>query len=376
MTIEGIAPLDSVRTLKWKKITIEHLRNELPDVLEGAELVDLSVTLTSQNPPYVVRRHLFRRLQSTQELTFDTAVSVRSARDDLDVNNFVDRSFESDEQKDAYLEDLINSDDGFANAAELSMTQGPSASQIQAPASVDKGGVDTAGIPFIVGIAVAGVAVVVAIIALLGYSRRRRRRRQRFSGTGTAKATNATSARNSHPSAPPPYAADYVDPDEDSLYDLNLEVPMHSSRDESSVFTSNSSITMPFDDQVAFQKQSMYASAEDGVGAVSESFMANPSDQFYRYTVEAPPGMLGMVLETSALDGTPSVYGIKNTSPLASDVQVGDRLVDIDGLDVSEMDATAVSRLIAGKKKNQYRRLVFLRALDEDDQIQDVDDPD
>ena len=77
------------------------------------------------------------------------------------------------------LEDLSSSDAGFANAENLSMAQGPSVSQVQAPADVDDG-VDTSGIPFIVGIAVAGVAVV-AVFGLFLYSRRRRRKT--FSGT-------------------------------------------------------------------------------------------------------------------------------------------------------------------------------------------------
>lgn len=367
MKINGINPLDSARTLTWKKVTIEHLRRELPDVLEGGQLVDLSVTLTGQNPPYVARRHL--QTSTTQELTFDTAVSVKSARDDLDVNGFVDKAFQTNEQQAAYLEELAKND-GFANAESLSMVQGPSASQVQAPADVDDG-VDTSGAPFIVGIAVAGVAAI-AVLGFFVYLRRRRRRT--FSGTTTAKSPK--NIMGTRVSAPPSTFTSHIEPaDEDSLYDFNLEVPLHSSRDGGSVFTSNSSVTIPYDDQVAFQKESMYASSE-GTGWVTEPYVADPDDQFYRYTVEAPPGLLGMTLETSALDGTPSVYGIKNTSPLASDVQVGDRLISVDGLDVSEMDATAVSRLIAGKKTNRYRQLVFIRPDDDDDLIPDVEDPD
>lgn len=52
---------------------------------------------------------------------------------------------------------------------------------------------------------------------------------------------------------------------------------------------------------------------------------------------------------------------------------VGDRLIRVDGLDVSEMDATAVSRLIASKKTNQYRNLVFVRPSDPDEGTLEVD---
>lgn len=333
---------------------------EMPDILD-AELVELSVTLTSQNPPYVVtRRHLFRSLQTTQELTFDTVVSIKSAKTDHDVNSFVDQAFENDAQKEAYLEELRSSDGGFANAAGMSMTQGASTSQIQSAPATDDGGVDTSGIPFIVGISIAGASAV-GLIGLFIYSRRQGRRPP--SGTTAVETSRSASARESYP-------FDAIkEADDDSLYDFNLEVPRRSSRDGASVFTSGSSVTMDYDDQVAFQKESVYASADMG-GGVTESYTRRPSSAFYRYTVEAPPGLLGMVLESS-VDGTPSVYGIKNTSPLAEEVRVGDLLVNVDGLDVSEMDATAVSRLIASKKKNKYRQLVFVRPQDFD---QDPDD--
>jgi len=370
MTLQNVKPLDSVRTLKWQKVTRDHLAAEMPDILDGAELVNLSVTLTAQNPPYTVtRRHLFRdqerSLQTTiQEITFDTMVSIKSAKNEYDVNSFVDSAFETEAQKKAYLEELQNSDAGFSNAAQMSMTQGPSASQIQTPAEVDNGGVDTSGTPFIVGVSLAGAAVV-GLIGLFIYSRRRRGKLS--PATTTAVETSSVNVRKSHP-----FGA-VQEADHDSLYDFNVEVSRRSSRDGASVFTSNSSVTMEYDDQVAFQRESMYASAELGAptGGVTDSYKGDAFAHCYRYTVEAPSGLLGMVVESS-VEGTPSVYGIKSTSPLASDVKVGDWLIMVDGLDVSEMDATAVSRLIATKKNNKYRQLVFVRPAD-DEQDPDID---
>ena len=369
MTLQNIAPLDSVRTLKWQRVTREHLSAEIPSMLIGAELVDVLVTLTSQNPPYVASRHLNeeRRLQTMQELTFDTVVTIKSGKEGHAVNTFVEKSFERDSQKQAYLEKLKASDDGFANAAQLSMTQGASSSQIQSGAAADdRGGVDTSGIPFIVGISVASVAVA-GLLSLFVYSRRKARTPSR---AATAVETTGGSQREMHPFAASKEA------DEDSLYDITLQVPNTSiPRDGESVFTTGSSVTMEYDDQVAFQQESVYASAETSVaaGGATESYMRDPSAQFYRFTVEAPPGLLGMVLETS-VDGFPIVYGIKNSSPLAGAVHVGDRLMTVDGIDVSEMDCTAVSRLIASKKKNTFRQFVFVRpqsdGVDPDDEDQ------
>jgi hypothetical protein len=85
------------------------------------------------------------------------------------------------------------------------------------------------------------------------------------------------------------------------------------------------------------------------------------------FEVQAPPGLLGMVLVSSA-DGVPTVHAIKQCSPLASDVQVGDKLLRVDGKDVSTSFAIDVARIIAVKQRNDLRRFVFTRPHAEDEQ--------
>jgi hypothetical protein len=372
MTLQNITPLDSIRILEWQRVTREHLRDELPLVL-GAELTDVSVSLVSQNPPYTGDR---RQLQSgslpVQEITFDTIISIKSARDDFDVNSFVDQAFETEEQKNAYLQELRASDEGFANAANLQMTQGPSnVSPASAPGATDGGSrVDTSGIPFIVVVSVCSTVLVALFVVFIVYTQRRRK----------APPQRHPASSESNPSLTPRRNYSFPIDEGDSLCDMNMEVPTRVSGDSESIFTNNSSVTMDFGDQpVAFQKESMYASADTNVvgdapgGGVTDSYGRRPSAQCYRYTVEAPPGMLGLVLDSS-VDGTPCVYGIKSSSPLAGEVRIGDRLMNVDGLDVTEMeDTVAVSRLIASKKKNKFRQLTFVRPLDNDDaQVLDV----
>jgi hypothetical protein len=89
------------------------------------------------------------------------------------------------------------------------------------------------------------------------------------------------------------------------------------------------------------------------------------------FEVLAPAGILGLILETNE-DGVPTINNIKAASVLAAQVQIGDRLLSVDGIDVSIMLASDVSRLIASRKDAPVRKFVFARprkgagAFDED----------
>ncbi|KAL7581646.1 hypothetical protein ACA910_022195 [Epithemia clementina (nom. ined.)] len=78
-----------------------------------------------------------------------------------------------------------------------------------------------------------------------------------------------------------------------------------------------------------------------------------------RFEVSVPPGKLGMVIDTPN-GGVPCVHAIKSDSILAPYIQVGDRLVLVDGDDVTIMSAMQVSQLISFKS-DQNRVLVFVR---------------
>jgi hypothetical protein len=78
--------------------------------------------------------------------------------------------------------------------------------------------------------------------------------------------------------------------------------------------------------------------------------------------IVAPPGVLGLILETSTSDGRPMVNSIKPSSCLTDLVLVGDRLISVDNENVSGMNASSVSRLIASRL-DKSRVLVFKRRL-------------
>ena len=76
--------------------------------------------------------------------------------------------------------------------------------------------------------------------------------------------------------------------------------------------------------------------------------------------VYAPAGKLGVVIDTPD-DGAPCVHAVKDTSPIADKVQVGDKLVAVDDEDVRAMTAIKVSKLISRKSNNASRKLTIIR---------------
>ena len=63
-----------------------------------------------------------------------------------------------------------------------------------------------------------------------------------------------------------------------------------------------------------------------------------------------------------ASSSTPIVHAIKDTCPIRAEVYVGDKLVAVDGIDVREMEATDVSKLIGSKSGQSERKLTIIRS--------------
>lgn len=78
------------------------------------------------------------------------------------------------------------------------------------------------------------------------------------------------------------------------------------------------------------------------------------------FEVYAPSGKLGVVIDNP--DGrNPTIHAVKDTSPIASQVRVGDRVVAVDDEDVRSMSAMRVSRLISRKSGNVSRKFTIIR---------------
>ena len=79
-----------------------------------------------------------------------------------------------------------------------------------------------------------------------------------------------------------------------------------------------------------------------------------------RYTVVAPAGKLGVILDNPD-DGAPVIHTVKDTSPLLGMIAIGDRLVQIDNVDVSGFTPAQVVQLLSTKSNNPERLLTMLR---------------
>jgi len=100
---------------------------------------------------------------------------------------------------------------------------------------------------------------------------------------------------------------------------------------------------------------------DDSLFADDASFERQFTNQMdERVEVVAPAGKLGMVIDTPS-GGVPVVHAIKNSSVLANEIMVGDRLISVDDEDTTEYTAVQVSKLISQKEKQEKRILTFLR---------------
>jgi len=76
--------------------------------------------------------------------------------------------------------------------------------------------------------------------------------------------------------------------------------------------------------------------------------------------VYCPPGKLGVVIDTPD-DGPPVVHAVKDSSVVADQVKVGDKVVCVDDEDVQHFTAIKVSKMISRKSANPTRKLTLIR---------------
>jgi len=91
-----------------------------------------------------------------------------------------------------------------------------------------------------------------------------------------------------------------------------------------------------------------------------DTFDKQFSNSETRIEVNAPPGKLGVIIDTASGD-RPVVSSIKEKSPLADRVRVGDILISVDGETSTGLTASQASLLISSKASNPRRVLVFVR---------------
>ncbi|GMI08776.1 hypothetical protein TrRE_jg13428 [Triparma retinervis] len=74
-------------------------------------------------------------------------------------------------------------------------------------------------------------------------------------------------------------------------------------------------------------------------------------------TVFAPSGKLGIVVDSTT--GGPTVHSIREISPLIGILNVGDKIISIDDINVTKMSAGGVTKLMAQKSQQSERKIAF-----------------
>jgi hypothetical protein len=161
-------------------------------------------------------------------------------------------------------------------------------------------------------------------------------------------------------------------PEDDPTVSVNLDYDYGRSRYNTDESRSRSMGDTVSAEPTTFTSYSKFGMLGDSVFADDQSFEQQYADEYFDsdktdgrvkpFEVRAPPGMLGMVVDTP--DGSvPVVRNLKPDSVLKGRVLIGDRLISVDNQNVTKMTALEVSSLIS-MKQNQQRLLVFLRIED------------
>ena len=365
---------------------------------------------------YAAGNVLPRDLQVEQKITFDALFLIQSVVEDHDVNRYIVGAFNTDTERALYLATLKDTGDGaFLDASAVSVTPAVSVSRVEAPDSDSDG--DGVNIGVIVGVVLAGACMIALVVFFLRIQIRRSEGTNIHSQASVARRRSVLEMKTHSTTKANPSGTDddsffgslnnAITPstcdDEESLYtesdaqpkasllksrfqpgipgdndnesmfgSFDIITPDAGDEDDVSLMTSSAftASTGDFDYESAYQAagsvvtgslaQSEFTSQSRFVQNTVSSNSTGKKMPLTKFQVQAPAGKLGLVLDTCE-DGTPVVEEIGSSSPLAGQVQVGDRLLSLDGQDVTTMIATTVARLIASKKNNRLRLFTFAR---------------
>jgi len=386
MVLGGVIPLDSDAENLWAAITSEYLVYEIVEVVGEARLerVELAVSLVSQNPP-LSRHHdalRHRKLQDTeqdptsgsieQELTFDVLILLQSVVTEHDINAYIVGAFDTDKEKLAYLMDLRKTGHpAFAEASSVFIIGATSVGEVDEstfnPPPLDNV-IKTQGNDE--NPRRAGLAAGLAVVGLVGFClsayffvkgrRQRQRTEQRPPSQHNLPGNSIDSEIEVGPRTEISSLGDPIPPDVRGFTGSSTTGSKSTSK-------GSGPPTLGYDFAQEFRKtaQSVASLGESQSDSNSVSLVIKDDNtleaeyfRLDRFEVEAPSGRLDIVLETCN-GRAPVVQAISDLSPLAGQVQEGDTLLTLDGVDVTDMMASDVSQLMAEKQTNPVRRFVF-----------------
>jgi len=336
-------------TAAWQENVRSRIESEVNNVIPKLETLDVGVSnvKTEINATAVA-------------LIFDVLVQIRSPLQDHDLDRYIKGPFDTPGEKEAFAQYLKSTGcPEFANVGEVDVVI-PKAEAEEMPKD---GGGSKSSTGLIAGLSLA-IAAILLLAATFIYVRMRNKKREEesraemplFSGKFTSVASEVDLEENSRydvstlsdPVFPGTMRIDPA-PDTSTLGAQSLEYDFQRAYADAQS-TTESLVTGTIEEQPSFTEIGPYGGDD------------NPFDpQEEEFEVVAPAGLLGLIIESNLEDGRPTVHNVKPNSVLAHVVQIGDRLLAVDGQDVTQMRAHDVSQLIATKRDQEGRVLSLSR---------------
>jgi len=377
--------------ISWESITEDHVENSLlrqnldPIIFDldiRANVVGQSIPVPELQPP----EEGGRLLQSTEAgatlvIVFDIFISYRSVGKDYDMPMLVFDAWLEESDRNNYVATLRGRSDDFIGVSDVEIDiQGFTPPDPEEPEPSGDDG--NANVAIIAGAAVGGVAVI--LLAGLLLMRRRNSNKEEEPELPPAPTSLETPASRVAVSTeimvepqddistlgdpmfgPGGMLMGHVDKDEVTAsvgedYDYAKQY-RHAFQPGSVASKSTPRDRFMSEEYTKASSAGLSKVGDNSLFADDSSFEQQFAEPEERYDVVAPAGKLGMVIDTPN-GGPPVVHAIKDTSVLADRVQVGDRLLSVDGEDCTGMTAMQVSKLISLKSEKPSRVLVFVRA--------------
>lgn len=400
LTVDQAITMGSVARQVWQQITSRHIRDSAQGIIgmDNIEAIDVDVQLTNQFETEPTaddgidsggsssgdnttstgtdnRRGLIRsgrKLQHTSMLTviFDVVLQIRTNSTDLNLGRYIGGAFDEPVEQDDYVVNLrLTGLNEFNDILFVNISEGQLVMRTQAPQQrseqqeiVTQGGSSTTEIGISIGLVLVGVST----IGLLAYFLLARRRFKDGSSTNTS--SNQRNSGDDIATNQKRYRLNEIHIDGDAdISTLGEPFPMGDGFDPPQSVSIADTFSLDYDMKKAgvggFQPSLADVSHQSSNPTLLSQDDGTLGHQYCddeTFEVEAPAGMLGLILHGSG-DGIPAVHAIKPESPLYGQVRVGDRLLTVDGEDVTTLLSIEVSRLIASKRDKPTRRFVFRR---------------
>jgi hypothetical protein len=345
-------------TALWVDYISQSMKSEVEQVIPRYETLNVRT--------YNVSRDTFQDLE-VLAFFYDVKIDIRSAIIVHNLRRYIGGPFDSSSEQNALVETMRASNcSEYADLLNVRVIL-PDESNISGGTKSGDGDVESTLNSGVIGgsvVAIAGAAMLFAVLIFVRIKRKRDVFEEVFDGTQSPDEFEV------HDNEMASEIGLQTDVDVSTLGD---PIPQGTFQNTGDMSTAGS-YSLDYDYKVYCNEGPLFAeetSAGGGEYSLANTLLPEDDDTFdnqfdnqygvdEQFEVLAPAGVLGLILETNE-DGVPTINNIKPASILADQVEIGDRLMSVDGVDVSIMLASDVSRLIAFKKEAQVRKFVFTR---------------